>query len=110
MVVKLKMKDFLDCIISGKCKQKDYDYTFYLNNEEIKADKCFTTRFEGSYCKKDGVVYNNVSYSKVLVNEYYLTREPFYKNNEFSNFVLPILIFIIFQTIFLKLFEFIKIK
>lgn len=59
-----------NCVFWGHCIVREYDYTFYLDSEELKADYCFSNYYGRSYCELNGITYNNVDYSSNLVREY----------------------------------------
>lgn len=62
-------KEILNCMVFGNCIEREYEYRFYLGNEEIKADECHTGRYSKTYCTVGDVTYNNVSYNSVLIKE-----------------------------------------
>lgn len=76
----------IKCAVLGKCKVKEYEFYFYLNDEKIKADKCFSNLYGFSECTYNGKDYQNVVYESTLVNEYT-------KTNDFP--LLPFLIIIL---------------
>lgn len=55
------------------CIDKEYRYIFVFNGEELEADECYSSRY-GSYCRKDNITYENVSY-----------KTEYIKCNEYSN-------------------------
>ena len=56
------MNDIKDFILFGKYKVHEYEYFFIYNNEEIKADSCFSNMYNKSWCNVNDIRYDNVSY------------------------------------------------
>ena len=48
------------------CFFRIYEYTFTYHGDSYIADYCSSSKW-GSYCKKDGITYNNVEYKSVVV-------------------------------------------
>lgn len=63
------------CITLGNCYKKEYEYSFTLNNEYVKADYCHTSLFGNTYCRIDVQYYTNVTYN------YKFIEETSYKND-----------------------------
>lgn len=57
------------------CFFRIYEYTFTYHGDSYIADYCSSSKF-GSYCKKDGITYNNVEYKSAVVG---------CEDNKFSN-------------------------
>lgn len=55
------------------CIDKEYRHIFVFNGEELEADECYSSRY-GSYCRKDNITYENVSY-----------KTEYIKCNKYSN-------------------------
>lgn len=55
------------------CIDKEYRHIFVFNGEELEADECYSSRI-GSYCRKDNITYENVSY-----------KTEYIKCNKYSN-------------------------
>lgn len=70
------MKEVFDCVVLGVCPKKEYEYTFILNSEETKADKCYSPLLFNDYCIVNDVRYTNVSYKKEIINEYKTEPNP----------------------------------
>lgn len=68
--------DTVKCLLLGSCTIQEYEYTFILNNEEVKADDCFSNYYGRSYCVLNDVNYNNVAYESKLINEYETDVNP----------------------------------
>lgn len=81
------------CLIFGECIYNEYEYTFYLNEELVKADECASNLFGRSYCKLNGVLYNNVAYETKMVGQY-VKKTDFCLFSPFG--LIPIMFVIIF--------------
>lgn len=90
--------DTFECIFLGSCKVQEYEYTFILNDEKIKADYCLSDFYGLSFCEYDDVRYNNVAYESKIINEYKTGIKPF--NLIFSFILLFLFLINIFSKIF----------
>lgn len=54
-----------------------YEYTFFINGQEIKADICYTKPFNKTYCIINDEKYTNVSYTEKYIKTE-LINNPFY--------------------------------
>jgi len=94
------MSELFKLFFLGKYTDSDYEYVFYLNGEELKADDCYSNFYGSTYCMLNDVKYNNVEYARILVNEYEKT------NPVIPVFTCGILLILILKLVFKLFFDF----
>lgn len=71
------LKGIFEVLFYKEINNPVYEYTFFINGQEIKADICYTKSFNQTYCIVNDNKYTNVSYTeKFIKNE--LINNPFY--------------------------------
>lgn len=87
------------------CFFRIYEYTFTYNGDSYIADYCSSGKL-GSYCKKDGITYNNVEYKSVVVGceDNKFNNSKIYK---FSPLFLILILSIVFFSFYRLIFKFI---
>lgn len=87
--------EFVKYVLLDKYVINEYEYYFYLNNDKVKADNCFSNLYGHSYCKLGGQTYYNVPYDKYVVNS--IEKEGLC--------LLPFLLAVLFFYLFFKVFK-----
>ena len=71
------LKSIFKILFDEKINNPVYEYTIFINGQEIKADICYTKTFNQTYCIVNDTEYTNISYTeKYIKNE--LINNPFY--------------------------------
>ena len=71
------LKSIFKVLFDEKINNPVYEYTIFINGQEIKADICYTKSFNQTYCIVNDTEYTNVSYTEKYIKSE-LINNPFY--------------------------------